>query len=70
MAKKKAKQDSPFDDLKEGSLRRQLGIKKDDKIPRMMLRKIMKAKVGDMVEGKKVTALLKKRANFALNFGK
>ena len=72
MAKKKAtkKDDSPFEGLKEGALHKQLGIKEDKKIPKTLLRKITAGKVGDTVEGKKITPLLKKRAQFALNFGK
>jgi len=61
----------PFD-LKEGALSKQLGIAEKDKIPKMLLRKIDKAKVGDMVKlpsGKeiKVTPLLHKRVRFVLN---
>ena len=69
-APKKKKEDSPFDNIKEGALHKQLKIPEDKKIPRALLNKIKKAKVGDMVEGHKVTALMKKRVNFALNFGK
>lgn len=61
----------PFD-LKEGALSKQLGIPEKDKIPKMLLKKIDKAKVGDMVKlpsGKeiKVTPLLHKRVRFVLN---
>jgi len=64
------KQDSPFDDLKEGSLRRQLKIPAGKKIPRSLLRKIKDAPIGSTVEGFKVTKLLKQRATFAFNFAK
>ena len=66
----KKKEDSPFDNIKKGALHKQLKIPEDKKIPRPLLNKIKKAKVGEMVEGHKVTALMKKRVNFALNFGK
>ena len=66
----KKKNDSPFDDVKEGALRKQLKIPEGKKIPRTLLRKIMKAEIGDKINGLSVTALLKRRANFALNFGK
>lgn len=67
----KPKKEEPFD-LKEGALSKQLGIPEKDKIPKMLLRKIDKAKVGDMVKlpsGKeiKVTPLLHKRVRFVLN---
>jgi len=64
------KDDSPFDDLKEGSLRRQLKIPAGKKIPRTLLRKIKDAPIGSTVEGFKVTRLLKQRATFAYNFAK
>ena len=63
-----------FDDLKEGSLRRQLGFKKDNdkNIPITLLRNIMKKEIGDSIEYNnkniKITKLLKQRSNLALSF--
>jgi hypothetical protein len=56
---------------KEGSLRRQLHVPKDEKIPTMLLRKVMKTKVGIKIRAKDkqwitVTKLMRKRANLAL----
>lgn len=59
--------------LKKGGLHRQLGIEMDDKIPKTLLNKIVKAKAGDTIknptkEGKKrikMTRLLERRAIFA-----
>lgn len=61
----------PFD-LKEGALSKQLGIPIEKNIPKTLLRKIDKGKVGDMVKlpsGKeiKITPLLHKRVRFVLN---
>ncbi len=70
--KTKSEGDSPFDDIKEGALKKQLGYG-DKTIPKNMLQKIKKADVGTemMINGKnkKITPLLQKRVNFALNFG-
>ena len=61
-------------DLKEGSLRKQLGYKKDNnkKIPLTLLRNIMKKEIGDTIihndKNIKITELLKKRANLAIIF--
>ena len=70
MAKKK----TPFGNIKKGALHKQLGYKLSDKIPKSVLNKIIKAKIGDVliINGKKIkiTGLLKKRVNFALNFGR
>lgn len=60
--------------LKKGALRKQLGIKKGEKIPVSALNKILSAKTGEKVNvnGKTVTvtSLLKKRANLAKTFKK
>ena len=59
---------------KKGALHRQLKIPEDENIGRANLMKIKKAEIGDNVsiKGKdfKVTALLKKRAVFALTLMK
>lgn len=60
---------------KPGTLHKQLGIDKKDKIPRALLKKIMNANKNATItnptkKGKrkiKATPLLKKRANLALN---
>jgi len=63
-----------FDDLKEGSLRKQLGFKKDDKkkIPITLLRNIMKKDIGETInynnKNIKITKLLKQRTNLAISF--
>ena len=71
--KSKSEGDDPFDNIKEGALHKQLGYKEDDKIPKNVLEKIKKGKVGTstVINGKerKITDLLHKRVNFALNFG-
>lgn len=71
--KSKSEGDDPFDDIKEGALKKQLGFKEDDRIPKNILTKIKKGKVGTstVINGKerKITDLLHKRVNFALNFG-
>lgn len=68
------KDDSPFDDIKKGALSKALGIPEKDDIPKSILKKIMKANIMEsvMVRGKgvRVTRLLKKRAQWALNFAK
>jgi hypothetical protein len=59
--------------IKKGALHKQLGYSEDETIPVKDLKKIMKSEIDDTVtvnkKDLKVTALLKKRANFALNFG-
>jgi len=59
---------------KKGALRSQLGIKEGEKIPKSLLRRISKAKVGTKISfrGKSitVTAKLKKRAVLAMSLGK
>lgn len=71
-AKKKAnkERDSPFKGLKKGALHKMLKIPEEKKIPRTLLNKLNKAELGSTVDGIKITPLLKKRVNFALNFGK
>lgn len=74
MSKKNNKDFLEDIDLKEGSLRRQLGFKKDNnkKIPITLLRNIMKKEIGDTInynnKNIKITELLKKRANLAITF--
>ena len=54
----------------EGALHRQLGYKEDEKIPKQVLRRIIKAEIGDRItvktKGFTVTEKLKKRAVFAM----
>jgi hypothetical protein len=69
MAKEKWIQESKKPKTK-GALHRQLRIPLDKDIPRTLLRAIVKAEIGETVEGYKVTRLLKERANWALNVGK
>ena len=40
--KSKSVGDDPFDDIKEGALKKQLGYKDDDRIPKSQLEKIKK----------------------------
>lgn len=60
-------------EVKEGALRRQLGLKKDEKFNKKDLVRLSKVETGEMFEWrgkqKKMTKLLKKRVVFALNFG-
>lgn len=51
----------------KGALHRQLGIPQDKTIPKKTLHDIVKTPIGNKSHGHKVTPLLKKRANFALN---
>lgn len=53
--------------MKKGALHKQLGIPSDEKIPSTLLRNIVKTPVGKKLKGKKITKLLKQRANWALN---
>ena len=55
---------------KKGALHSMLGVSPDEKIRGALLDKIMNAEIGDVVEGHTVTALLKRRANFAKNASK
>jgi hypothetical protein len=55
---------------KPGALRRQLGIPMSKRIPHDLERQIVEAKVGNKVLGHKVTPLMKKRVNFAINMRK
>lgn len=67
------KEQADLSNIKKGALHKQLGYPEDETIPVKELNKIVKAELDSTVKinGKehKVTALLKKRANFALNFG-
>ncbi len=58
------------DPEKQGMLHRQLGVPVSEKIPKKTLRDIVATDVGKRSHGKKVTVLLKRRANFALNVRK
>ena len=59
-----------FKPIKKGALHRQLGIPMSKRIPHDLERQIMEAKVGNKVLGHKVTPLMKKRVNFAINMRK
>tara|TARA_R100001163_G_C5052534_1_gene189175 strand:+ start:903 stop:1256 length:354 start_codon:yes stop_codon:yes gene_type:complete len=71
-SKKEEEEGIPFDELKEGSLKRMLKIKKDDpKLKIGELQKILKTKEGEsfMFRGneiKKLTPLMKKRVTLAI----
>jgi len=62
--------------LKKGALHKQLGIPASQKIPIGLLKKIVNASIGDKITyrvgnktvTKRITALLKRRANLALTF--
>jgi hypothetical protein len=56
-----------FSKHKKGALHRQLDIPQDERIPTYKLEKIVKTEIGKHAYGKKVTVLLKRRANLALN---
>ena len=66
-----------FESIKKGALHRQLGIPKNKKIPKTLLKAIVRAPVGKTISNPtstgpsriKVTRKLKQRALFALNFG-
>ena len=68
------KKNDPFSDLKEGKLSRSLGIAIEKDIPKSLLRKLKKADFGTFVEYKgkkiKITKILHKRVNWAINFAK
>jgi len=51
----------------KGALHRQLGIPQSETIPKKTLRDIVATDIGKHSHGRKVTLLLKQRANFALN---
>jgi hypothetical protein len=61
--------------FKKGTLSKQLGVPIEEKIPKTLLRKIIKAEPGDLIKnptkiGKrklKVTKLMEQRSNLALN---
>ena len=60
---------------KKGLFRRQLGVYKDEQIPKSLVQKIVKSPVGKRIVNPtqigyhsiQVTPLLKQRANFVLN---
>lgn len=60
-----------------GALHKQLGIAQDERIPKTLLKTIVKAKAGDTIRNPtsvgrrryKVTRLMEQRAQFALNVG-
>lgn len=60
--------------LKKGTLHKQLGIDKDKKLPVSLLKKILHSKAGKKISNNKktirITPLLKKRVNLALNLKK
>jgi hypothetical protein len=56
--------------IKHGALHRQLGIPLSKRIPIGLEREILEAKIGNKVLGHKVTPLMKKRVNFAVNMRK
>lgn len=69
---KKKEEELPFDDMKEGSLKRMLKIKKDDpplKIGELQKLNKMEAGKEAMFRGKsvKVTPLMKKRLTLGIN---
>jgi len=53
--------------VKKGALHIELGIPKGKRIPPRLLIEIEHSDIGSHIAGHKVTRLLKKRANFALN---
>lgn len=63
---------------KKGALRRQLGIPKDKKIPKTLLKKIVATEAGDTIKNPtqignktvKVTRLVEQRSNLALTLKK
>jgi hypothetical protein len=57
-------------DIKKGGLHSMLGIDQSKPIPTSTLNKIKNAEPGSKVNGKTVTPLMKKRANFAANVRK
>lgn len=56
--------------IKHNALHRQLGIPISKRIPIGLEREILEAKIGNKVLGHKVTPLMKKRVNFAVNMRK
>ena len=54
----------------KGALHNQLGINPDKGIPTKVLVRIKRTPIGNKFRGKKVTTLLKRRVNFALNVRK
>ncbi len=64
--------DDTFDDIKQGSLRRALRLKKDEKFKVTELRKVNKTDTGKMFMFRdkeyKMSPLMKKRVTLAINF--
>jgi hypothetical protein len=53
--------------IKKGALHRQLGYDPHHHLPLGLLREIEAADIGARVRGRKITRLMKRRVNFALN---
>ena len=53
--------------VKKGALHRQLGYDPSHHLPLGLLKEIEAADIGVHVRGRKVTRLMKRRVNFALN---
>ena len=67
----KKKQDSPFEDLKEGAFTRTAknhGYDDVMKFAKLVMREHKKGKK-ELPSGRRITALMVRRANFAVNFG-
>lgn len=66
--------DSPFEGIKKGALRQQIGVPKDRTIPVGLLERISDQNIGTHVRYRgrsfKITPKLKKRAVWALTFAK
>jgi hypothetical protein len=54
--------------VKKGALHKQLGLPLHSPISTKTLKDILRMKEGGKIKGRTVTKLMKKRANFALNF--
>jgi hypothetical protein len=68
---KKQEEESPFDDLKEGAFTRTArshGYQDTMKFARLVMRENKKGKT-TLPSGRRITPLMVKRANFAVNFG-
>lgn len=69
MVTKKKSTQSPFADIKKGTLHRALGYKQSEKIPASDINKVASADVGEVVnvngKNKKITLALKRKAVFA-----
>lgn len=55
-------------ELKKGSLHKELDIPESKNIPTYLLEEIDRARIGNIVEGHKVTHKLKTRSELALRF--